>query len=282
MTWQILVIFSLFFAVVFTQFYKLAVKDTKNDGAATILLQLIAGVSVLFWTFLFEFKFSNNWELYLLLFLACVFYALNDRMKTTARKHLEVSEYSIMSQMSSVFMILIGIGFLKDPIILTRVLGGLLVIIANMILLYEKGKFVIDKYMLIALISALFLAVGMSIDVGISKSFNLPIYIAITLFIPAILIFIFNKIKVKTIIEEVRRPVKKFYLVTGVSWGLMLLFLIRSYQLATISIVTPLFATTVLLNVIVGYFIFKEKTKKFKKIIAALIIILGVYLTVLK
>jgi len=58
--WLLYVLFYLVLATMFTQFYKIATKTLKKAGALTILLQMIAGVSVLIICPLFELKFPTN------------------------------------------------------------------------------------------------------------------------------------------------------------------------------------------------------------------------------
>lgn len=68
-----------FAVVVFFQSYKAAVRNAKDDTAATILLQTIAGVGVLALTPFFALKISHDLRPHLLLAAACMFYAVNDR-----------------------------------------------------------------------------------------------------------------------------------------------------------------------------------------------------------
>lgn len=96
--------------------------------------------------------------------------------------------------------------------------------------------------------------------------------------IPAILIFIFEKIKISDIKEEFKNGNQKAILITAITWSLSVVFQLRAYQLGNVSIVAPLCALTVILNVIVGYFLLKERDNMFKKVIATLLIILGIVL----
>ena len=88
-TWWFNLIGYLIFVVFFCQFYKLAVKNAKKDGAATVLLQLLAGVSVLVLVPFLPITFPSDPKVYLLLIAASIFYALNDRLQTSARKNLD-------------------------------------------------------------------------------------------------------------------------------------------------------------------------------------------------
>lgn len=283
-TWQFNVILTLIFVVLFYQFYKLAVKNVKKDGAATIIIQLIAGFSILVWTPLFSLNFPDfysNIKIYGLLFLATIFYAINDRLQTTARKNLEVSVFSIINQLSNVFIIIIGLTIFRESFVIYKIIGALLILFGNAFLFYEKGKFKLNKYVMIAIFANMAIAVAISTDIGISKLFNLPIYIAITLILPALIVKIVERIPNTTIIQEYKNGNKKYFYATGIFWGLAILFSLRSFQFGEVTTIVPLQSTSVLLNVVVAYWVLKEKGNIPKKVIAALIVILGITLTVL-
>lgn len=47
-SWKFYVLVNILTDVIFTQNYKFAVQKAKNDSAATILMETIAGISILF------------------------------------------------------------------------------------------------------------------------------------------------------------------------------------------------------------------------------------------
>lgn len=279
-TWQFNYLGFLIGVVIFFQLYKLAVKSAKLDGAATLLLQFIAGTSILVLSPLFPFVFPSKLEIYVLLFFASIFYAINDRLQTTVRKNLEVSTFSILNQLSTVFLIIIGFTIFREPLVISKIFGAAFILVGNMMLIYKKNKFQFDKHILISILATLSFALAISIDIGISKQFNLPIYIMLTLIIPALMMLLSEKIPARTIIEEYNSPAKKYYLATGLAWGLTILFSLRSFQYGEVTTIVPLQALSVLANVIIFYFFLKEKQDKWKKILASIIVIAGVYLTV--
>jgi len=279
-TWQFNIILFLIGIVIFFQFYKLAVRNAQRDGAATILLQLIGGFSVLCLIPFLPFKFSTDIKVYLFLILACVFYGLNDRLETTSRKHLEVSVFSILGQLGTVFLILMGITVFKEPFVLTKIVGASLILFANFFIFYEKGKLKLNKYAWLGVLSKLFFSIAVSIDIGISNQFNLPFYIMLTFLLPAIVIFFGEKIKPSEIAREYRSPAKKHYLVTGISWGLLSFFYLRAFQFGQVTTIVPIQASAVLLNVLIAYIFFKERDNGLKKIIASILVIIGIILTV--
>ena len=281
-SWWFNLIGYLMCIVVFSQYYKLAVRNAKRDGAATILLQLIAGVSILLLAPFLSFKLPSDPKIYLLLIAASIFYALNDRMQTTARKNLQLSLYVIFDRLSAIFLIVFGFTIFKNPFVIEKVIGAALILLGNFVVLYKRGKFELNKYVILSILATLTFSIAVSIDIGISKNFNLPFYIMLTLVIPAIMISLVEKINPKEILSQYSPIDKKYYLITGFSWGLLIFFLLRAYQFGQVTVVASLAATSVLINVLVAYIFLKEQDHKLKKIIAALVTILGVYLTVLK
>ncbi len=280
-SWITNLVFYLISVVIFNQAYKATLKNTKSDGSLTILLQLIAGVSILVLIPLHKITFATDPKLYILLFIALIFYALNDRLQTTARKNLEVCEISIIAQLSNVFVILYGITIFKEEIILTKIAGALFIILGNILILYRHKHFNFNRYSLLAVFTSLLFATALSIDVGISENFNLPIYISITLVVPALFILIGEKISINSIKEEYKQTNKKNIALTGIFWGLLIYFLLGAYQNGEVTTIAPLVATSVLLNVIVAFFVHKETHFKIQKILASILIIIGIYLTVI-
>lgn len=103
--WIVCIIVYLIFAVIFNQFYKVATRNMQRAGALTVLIEGMAGIIILLFMPFFEMKFSANIMVYILLGIAIVFYAISDRLGTTVRSGIEASTYSIIKQLSTVFMI---------------------------------------------------------------------------------------------------------------------------------------------------------------------------------
>lgn len=277
-SWLFYVIIYLIFAVAFNQAYKFIVKSMKKAGSLTVLVEGLAGLICLLMVPFFELKFPKDYRVYLFLALAIIFYALNDRISTTARSGIEASTYSIIKQLSTVFMIFAGLIFFKEPFIWNKILGAVLIIGSNFLVFYKKGNFKLDKYVGLGIIANICLTIALFIDVNYSKEFNLPMYVSITLIFPALLIFLVERIKIKDIVLEYKNCNKMFLLVTSISWAIMMISKLMAYNLGKVTVIAPLCSLTVILNVVVGYFAFKERENLLKKIVAAILIILGIIL----
>lgn len=277
-TWWLWTIVYLISAVVFAYNFKIANKNMKDPGALTILLEVITGIFSLLMIPLFEIKFKINTSILLTLLIVVCVYAITDRLNTEARYGLETSTFSMVKRLSTVFMIIFGFLFLKEPIILNKILGAAIIIIGNVILTYNKGKFEVNKYLLMAIISQFLFAIAMVINVDLSDHFNLAFYTWITVTIPALLITIVGRHKPKDIIKEFNCYNKPRFLIAAFSWALMLNSSIRAYQLGSITIVAALLSLTPILNSLVELIFNKDTNKIIQKIIVSILLILGVIL----
>lgn len=263
--WILFVFIYIVLAVAFTQFYKIVTKTSKSDGTLTVLLQFLAGISALLLCPFFNFSFPTDWKVYLLLGIACIFYAISDRVNTTVRSGIEASTFSIIKQLSTVFMILAGLLFFKEQFVWKKIIGAGLIIFGNILIFYKKGSQKLDKYVLLGILSNIAFSIALFLDVNISDNFNLAFYVALTLFVPALFITIAERIKFSNIKKEFQNGSKKAILITSLCWGTMIVVQLRAYQLGDVTSVAPLCALTVIGNVIVGYLFLKERNNLLKK-----------------
>lgn len=226
----------------------------------------------------FEFKFPTDISVYIMLAISIIFYAITDRVNTTVRSGIEASTFSMLKQLSTTFMIFAGLIFFKEDFILTKFIGAMLIIFSNVIIFYKKGKFEFNRYILLGILANISYTIALFLDVNISDNFNLPFYVALTLIIPALLIMIFERIKPSDIKNELVNGNKKAIFITALSWGIMIIVQLRAYQLGNVTIIAPLCALTVMLNVIFGYLFLNERDNLLKKIISAILIIISIVL----
>ena len=116
----------------------MATKSLIKPGALIVLLEVLAGLSILILVPFFEFKFPTDIRVYLFLGLAIIFYTIADRLNTTVRNGVEASTFSMLQQLSTVFKTFAGLLFFKEPFVLTKFVGAILIIISNLIIFYQK------------------------------------------------------------------------------------------------------------------------------------------------
>jgi len=276
--WEFWVIIYIIAAVLFAHSFKITNRNMKNAGSLTILLELATAFFAIFLIPFFKITFPSSPKIYLTLLIVTIIYALTDRLNIEARYGLEPSIFSMLKQLSTVFMIIFGFIFLKEPLIIHKIIGAILIILANLILTFESGKIKINKYFIMSFISNFLFAIAMLINVNIASHFNLAIYTIITVSIPAIFIYIFEHHSIKELKQEFSLYDKKTFLISGLTWCFMLIASVKAYELGSVTIVAPLFALTSLINAIIEFIFNQNKSKLIQKLIAAFLLILGVIL----
>lgn len=277
--WIFWVVIYLITAVIFAQSFKVANKNMKSATSLTILLEILTCTfSIIFIPF-FKIKIASDARTYIVLFIVGLIYAVTDRLNTESRYGLAPSTFSMLKQLSSVFMLILSFIFLKEELVINKILGAGLIIIANFLLgLNKNGKFEYNKYFIYLIISNFLFAVAMLINTSLSSKFNIAIYTMITTGIPSIILTLTTKTTFKMLKDEFNLYDKKKFLLAAFCWSVMLISSVKAYELGAVSIVAPLLTLTSVLNTIYEFILNKDRKELILKLIVCLIIIFGVVL----
>lgn len=279
MSYILWIIIYLIFAVFFAQGFKSVNREMKNASALTILLEFFTAIFALILSPFFAFKLPSDRTVYLIVGIVTIIYAVTDRLNIEARYGLAPSTFSMLKQLSTVFLVIFGFIFLKEDFVIKRVFGIILIIASNFLLsLNKSGKFEFNKYFIMSVISNFLFAVAMFINVNIAKNFNIGIYTVFTVLIPAFIIKVFSKLSIKDLKNEFNLYNKKKFLLVSFSWCIMLISSVKAYEYGDVSVVAPLLTLTIIFNTIYEYFIDKDKKTLYYKLFISLLTILGVIL----
>lgn len=279
MNYIIWIILYLIFATIFAQEFKNLNRTMKNASALTVLLEFFTAVFALLLSPFFEYKFASGTMPYIIIAIVTIIYAFTDRLNIEARYGLDPSSFSMLKQLSTVFLVIFGFLFLKEAFIIKKFIGIVIIIIANVLLSVNKsGKIELNKYFIMAVLSNFLFAIAMFINVNIATEFNIGIYTVFTVLVPSILIKIFNKLSFKDLKEEFNLYNKKKFLMVSLAWCIMLISSVKAYEYGSISVVAPLLTLTTILNTIYEYLVDKNRKNLYYKLIISILIIIGVIL----
>ncbi len=279
MKYMIWVICYLVFALIFSQGFKKVNRTMKNASALTILLELFTGLFAIIMSIFFKYTFPSDIKVYITLFVVTIIYAVTDRLNIEARYGLSPSNFSMLKQLSTVFLVIFGLVFLKEQLVFKKILGAIVIVVSNVMLAVNKvGKFEFNKYFIFCLISNFLFAVAMFINVNISSMFNIGIYTLITVFIPSIIIKLFSRLSFKDLEEEFNLYNKPLFILVSFAWCMMLISSVKAYEYGSISVVAPLLTLTALTNTIYGFIVDKDKKRFYYKLVISILILIGVIL----
>lgn len=279
MKYMIWVICYLVFALIFSQGFKKVNRTMKNASALTVLLELFTGLFAIVMSIFFKYTFPSDIKVYITLFVVTIIYAVTDRLNIEARYGLSPSNFSMLKQLSTVFLVIFGLVFLKEQLVFKKILGAIIIVVSNVMLAVNKdGKFEFNKYFIFCLISNLLFAVAMFINVNISSMFNIGIYTLITVFIPSIIIKLFSRLSFKDLEEEFNLYNKPLFILVSFAWCMMLISSVKAYEYGSISVVAPLLTLTALTNTIYEFIVDKDKKRFYYKLVISILILIGVIL----
>lgn len=273
------IIVYIVFAVIFAQEFKKSNRKMKNPNALTILLEMLTALFAILFIPLFDFTLPSEPAIYITLLIVTIIYAFTDRLNIEARYGLDPSVFSMLKQLSTVFLLIFGFFILKEPLVTKKVIGAILILIANILLTRnKKGKFTLNKYFIMCVISNFLFAIAMLINVNISSQFNIAFYTIITVLVPSIFIKVFTRTSFKELKREFNRYDKPRFILSAFSWCIMLISSVKAYEYGSISMVAPMLTLTIIFNSIIEFFNDKDKKKLIYKLLVSLLIILGVIL----
>ena len=279
MKYMIWVICYLVFALIFSQGLKKVNRTMKNASALTVLLELFTGLFAIVMSIFFKYTFPSDIKVYITLFVVTIIYAVTDRLNIEARYGLSPSNFSMFKQLSTVFLVIFGLVFLKEQLVFKKILGAIIIVVSNVMLAVNKdGKFEFNKYFIFCLISNFLFAVAMFINVNISSMFNIGIYTLITVFIPSIIIKLFSRLSFKDLEEEFNLYNKPLFILVSFAWCMMLISSVKAYEYGSISVVAPLLTLTALTNTIYEFIVDKDKKRFYYKLVISILILIGVIL----
>jgi len=273
-SWLIYTIIFIVFQIIFLQTFKYATRNSKNIGAFAVLVQLISAFSILLFIPLFPWTIPTHWLTWVLVGISLLLFAVNDRLDATTRKNLDITTDVMLHQWYRILFLFAGIIFLGRAFIPLRLVGALVIVGANIFLLFEKGKFQFNRYVLLKILSVMFFTAGFTLDVYTSAEFNLPFFVFISFFMPAIYLMIARQATPRSLYKEFSRKEWWVILVCGIAQSIFVFSILRAYQFRNYFVeVASISAVYVILNVIFAYFFLKEKSSPIKKFIISMIIV---------
>lgn len=262
--------------VVFLQTFKVITKDTKSIGALTVLIQLISAVAAIIISPAFKWTWpkGGDWLSWVLLVLSFILFAVNDRLDATTRKHLDISVDTMLHQSYRLlFVPLLVLAFGVSRFSWAALVGGVVIVFANMFLLYEKGKFRFNRYIIIKLISVVIFAFALISQMKAVSNFNVGFMVMLSYIVPALLLSSVKQATPRTLVAEIKRPQWWVILICGVMQMINSVAFFMAMQYGNRIKVNAITAVGVLLNTIAAFIFLKERKNLVVKAIASAVIV---------
>lgn len=280
MTWLYLSLASVLNFTYLNLLSRVVSRKSRNPRVMSVIFNFIAILMTLI-IFIFSSSYKNfslpkGFSPYFYLFLACLFYGLNERLRFYVSKYLEASLFAIVSNISIVVAFIIALFLYNESITTNKMLGFLLIMSSLLLVSFERIKKISWRGIGLALLTSTFVGVAWSLDKKGIYYFNLETYNVFVWLLPFLIVY-FPGVKFSDIKREIK--INKWSLILLSFLNVFGYFLnLKAQSLAEVTKVIPIIQTSTVLTVIFGIFILKEKSHWFKKILAGMIAVVGVFL----
>lgn len=280
MTWLYLSLASVLNFTYLNLLSRVVSQRSKNPRVMSVIFNFIAILITLI-IFIFSsghknFSLPKGFYPYFYLFLACLFYGLNERLRFYASKYLEASLFAIISNVSVVIAFIVALFLYNESMTINKMLGFLLIMASLLLVSFEKIKKISWRGIGLALLTSTFVGIAWSLDKKGIYYFNTETYNVFIWLLPFFVVY-FPGVKFSDIKREIK--INKWSLILLSFLNVFGYFLsLKAQSLAEATKVIPIIQTSTVLTVIFGIFILKEKNNLFKKILAGVIAVIGVFL----
>lgn len=212
----------------------------------------------------------------ILILCAIILYGLYERTHFSARKGIDASSFSIIFRLNTVIAFIGSIVWLNESITVDKIFGAVLIIGASFLLIYKNIKLKINRSFWLAILSAMLLGIVVVVDKPASAHMQPALYSFLVWCFP-IFIIAFPSVSLKQLKKEFSIGGFKvaFTALLNVTGFILFIKAMAMTDASRVILVDSLIGIFVVLG---GIVILKEHDHIWRKICAAIIAFIGVYI----
>lgn len=281
MTWFLYSILSLSGFILYSLAGRTLVKNAKNPQAFAVIYNGTVAMLSPF-LFIFDQTLPHNItpKIVMFTFIGLLIWGVFGRYEYFARKHTEASVFTVVADLAPALNFLLSAMILKEQVTIYKILGIILIVLANLILFVnQKKKSIISlqglKY---SLVVAIFLALGWLFDTINVPAWGVATFSIVSFIFPSIMSMFFPRLTLSDIRQEL--ALNKFWhiVVLGSLNLIGYAFLLKALTLGPATSVVPITGSSTPFIIIFGVIFLGEKEYLGRKLIAALLTVGAIYL----
>jgi len=254
-------------------------KDEDNDPILfAITFQFILTSVTLLYALYAGFVFPPPVDLWPRFLLGAILYACGVVSSFYANKHIGAGEFTILTSISSLITILLGVTLLGNSFSWAKIVGTTL-ILSSVFILYGKERMKFNTGVWYALGVAFFFGVAVINDVVILRTYPAVSFLPLMCFLPGVVMLIaFPKkmLKIKRLLHP--KPFQHIVLY-ALFYGIASVFFYLSLSNgATISQLSPMTRASIIITVLLSALFLGERKNLGRKIVSAVLVSIGVVL----
>lgn len=256
------------------------IADKKSEPFVLgIIANFYAAIVALILVFFENISYSTDIKSFLKLIVAAFFYAIGTYTYYTALKLIPVSQFTLFTRSSVLITLIGGVIFFKETLTGLQIIGVFLILTAILLLSINKGKIVLNKGSVLALSTALFFAIATMIDRSVIEQFSSSFYLVLSYSITTLFLLIPLPLYLKKSKQFPSLKTNGLLFITSSLFAIAGFTTYQAYQLGgPVSLVQLLSQFRIVIVIVYGLTVLKEKEHLTQKIIAMILMIIGTYL----
>ena len=279
MSWLFILLINVIAISVATLFQRLAMKKEESDPVlSSIVFQLLLGFIIIPFAIIQGFSWPNLAELWPYFLFSTILYAFGSIMFFKSIKLIEASEMIILSGAGAIVTMICAYIFLRERLVMPQYFGAVLVMASIFLVQYKKQKFVFGKGALLALVATSLFAFANVSDMMIIRTYDAISYAGLMSLLPGLMLCLIYFKKMPALIKSTKNTDKNLLAYTAIYSIGVITFYMALAKGAMLSQVSVICKTNIILTVIFAAIFIKERDNLWRKILAAIICMVGVIL----
>lgn len=282
MTWQVLILASIFFGSVCTLLQRILLKDEASDEKTySVFFQLLSGLMIGgFGLFFADMSFPSNLRPLIIGFiLMTTLYGFGNVFIFQALKRMEASRFTIIFSSRAFFTVLASSLLLGEFLTPKQIMGTLLIIVGVILVNIKSARLTFARKEAVALLAAASFGFGVSNDSFMLKTFNLYPYVFLAFVVPALFIMALNPYTIKNMKVFLKKDIMTKMLLLCILYAAQAILFFAALQMSkNSSRIASVNLVSVIVTVLMAIAFLKERENLAQKLLGAVSSFIGLLL----
>jgi drug/metabolite transporter (DMT)-like permease len=283
MTWQLLTIISVLSLSISVILQRILIHRDKTDPFAyAVVFQGIVGILLTVVAVSVGFSLPGIEKVILPAIISIIFYGVGHIVYAKTLQKIEASAFSVLFATQAIWIMALGIVLLGETITAIQIVGTVLIFAGVGLLIKNISAVFKDKGTLLGLLTGLMFGVAIMSWSYVGRYTDALSWAAISFIGTSLVAFLVRPKSIQKMKPLLKPNVLVTLVLLAVFYGIGSLAMLFAYKEGSFAIISPLRQTSIIVTVLLALaFLPQERNRIRRKIVAALICVVGVVLIII-
>lgn len=283
MSWQLLTAISVLSLSISVILQRILIHRDKTDPFAyAVIFQGIVGVLLMVVAIVVGFRLPGIEAVIVPATISVVFYGVGHIVYAKTLQKVEASAFSVLFATQAIWIMLLGIMLLGESLTIIQVIGSILIFGGVALLAKNIWAIFKEKGTLLGLLTGLMFGIAITAWSYVGRHTDTLSWAAISFILTALVAFLVRPKSIQKMKPLLKPKVLATLLLLAVFYGIGSLTMLFAYKEGSFAVISPLRQTSIVVTVLLALALLpQERSRVWRKILAALICAIGVVLIVI-